>query len=366
MPFIENYQTEIYNKTFAELSGFTYEKKILISLHVDEDMDDLLFIPNTKIFLFSAPEGYGKHTLAAALGGHLKNDGYKYFFVDCEDVVEEEKEKIVLQGIFSDVFRYTSGSENEAGEVIGNHKFYIVFDNFDVICQNKDACKLLRKSFEAMVSEFSDYDCTCTIVGITANSGDIPAKIRKYMNVLELGLPDEEGRKEFFKKEFTFEIEESKEKFVPYASETPEAALAALTEGLSFGELQRMTLFAKLYYRRKVEENGADFELYMESGIKEKNYFLDEDDVKYIVKSIRKGRPVITNSGQAVSAASQVVYMQAPGMGQIPYGMNPYAASVAEIDDPDVLDLSLFSEIEKEEAENEENDLDEDLKEYDL
>ena len=80
MSFIENYRAEVSDQSFENLSGFGYEKMILTSLHANKRMDDLLIVPNTKLFLFIGPEGYGKHSLANAMSNYLYDYDYDY---DC-------------------------------------------------------------------------------------------------------------------------------------------------------------------------------------------------------------------------------------------------------------------------------------------
>lgn len=356
MPFIENYEATVSDQAFEQLYGLNYEKTILTSLHARRKMDELLIIPNTKLFLFVGPEGYGKHSLANALSNYLYDYDYEYFYVDCDELVEEGKEATAIHGIFSDVFHFTAARETEDGERIDSRKFYIVLDEFDKICHNKKVCKLLKKSFECLESDYSEYDCECIVVAIAERPEDVPAKLRQHMNVLRLELPSEEDRKQFFEAEFTFylDMEDSKEEgFLPYASEAGARAMAEMTEGLSYAELRKVILQSKLYYRQQVANAKMDFELYSAYVKDEQIGFLKEDDVKEIVNHVLGGRAIQKAEVSGTAAMPQIVYVGAPaGMPTTNIETSPvfprYKTNPQDVDDPDVVNLHLYNTIKEE------------------
>lgn len=355
MSFIENYRANISDQSFENLSGFSYEKTILTSLHSNRRMDDLLIVPNTKLFLFIGPEGYGKHSLANALSNYLYDYDYEYFYVDCEELADEGKELAAMHGIFSDIFQYTAAGIDEDGRRFRGNKFYVVLDGFDKVCRNNNVCKLLRKSFDCLESDYSQYDCECIIAAITEKPEEIPAKIRQYMNVLRLELPGEEDRKTFFEQEFTFYLDEEDDAengFVPYDSEMGARAMAELTEGLSYAELRKVVLQAKLYYRQQVARARMDFELYKENVKEERIGFLTDDDVRAIVRRVAGGRVAEKMQSQS-AAAPQIIYVGAANGIQAANGTmaavnNAYFPNVNSVEDPDVVDLNMYNQIKKE------------------
>lgn len=354
MSFIENYRANVSDQSFDSLSGFGYEKTILTSLHSNRRMDDLLIVPNTKLFLLIGPEGYGKHSLANAMSNYLYDYDYEYFYVDCEELADEGNELASMHGIFSDIFQYTAASIDEEGRRFRNSRFYVVLDGFDKICRNKNVCKLLRKSFDCLESDYSEYDCECIIAAITEKPEEIPAKIRQYMNVLRLNLPNEEDRKVFFEQEFTFYLSEedtAEDGFVPYDSETGARAMAELTEGLSYAELRKVVLQAKLYYRQQVARARMDFELYKENVKAERIGFLTDDDVRAIVHRVKSGRVEEKVSAQGMSMP-QVIYVGAPNGMPVSNGMMavqaPYLQYANSAEDPDVVDLNMYNRIKEE------------------
>ena len=357
-PFdILEYKQPTWLQKLDDLSGFRYEKSLMKAICQYSDLDGYFYIPCSKVFLISGPEGYGKHTLAKAFSNELCQNGYEFFLIDGELLMEEEDVVEIIRALFEDIIRSTIPDE----ETEFYRGYYILFDHFDALCGEKEICDLFARFFEMIDFDVTDYDCKCIMSCIAEDMNDIPIKVRKYMNIFELELPDEEDRKEFFGKEFLVykDPDNLQEEMIPVEADYPANSLAEITDHFTYGELRKLVLQGKLYYKAKVGTMFVD----LMKPYKENGKFLTMDEVKVIVSHIRRGkRKPVPKDNNMQSHGTQMPPIIINGVtgavgNQSVAGMGTYQGSYHEdyqgdlsaAEKKDFVDLRLFDSINEEE-----------------
>lgn len=353
-PFdILEYKQPGWLQALDSLSGFRYEKSLMKAICQHEDLDRFFYIPCPKVFLISGPDGYGKHTLAKAFANELSQFGYEFFLFDGELLMKEGDTGETLRALFEEIIRSTIPDE-ETGIC---HGYYILFDHFDVLCKEKEICDLLSHFFDLIDFDDTDYDCNCIFSCIANDMTDIPVKVRKYMNIFELELPDEEDRKEYFRKEFLVYKDPGrlKEAMIPVNADFPDLSLAKITQDFTYGELRKVVLQGKLYYKTKIGNLFPDIvEPYRENG-----EFLTMDEMEVIVSHIRRGkRKPVQKDNNVPSYAAQIPQIVINGLAgavgnqggnQGMTTMRSYQANPSQEEQKDFVDLQLFDSINEDE-----------------
>lgn len=314
---MDDYKKEVGELSFEDLYGLEYEKMILSSLQSFEGMDELLMLPNTRLFLFTGPSGYGKHTLAHAFAVELSEMDYEFFSVDGELLAEEENAAEILSALFRQMLIETN-PEDEEGNQIAHRKCYLLLEHLDKLCEDRKACTILSRIFSVLNDEYQEYCCHDLVIAATAaDLGDIPEQIRVHLQVMELQPPKEMERQEYFEYELTLKVEVDGEtyEFIPVAADDPEMYLSQLTNGFSYAELRKVAMLIKMYYKQTMNDlYSGDFEG-AEKDIKNSKNYVSEDYVKRIVNRIKMEKQAANRKQnmQAQQLAPQIVYVNGDG-----------------------------------------------------
>lgn len=360
---LEDYRKETPEYTLEDLYGLEYEKTILRALNPFQEMDEMLVLPYTRLFLFFGPDGYGKHTLAEAYAGELSGLGYEYFAIDGEELLEEENAAGILRALFCELFRVTSAKELSDGVPdIEQRRCYLVIDHLDALCADKEVSAILARMLKLLDSDDVEYATKSVVIcGISSELSDIPNKIRAHMNGLELQLPKQEQRMEYFADELTFEVEDEENdaeySYIPVEAGVPEVYLAEKTAGFSYGELRKLVMLIKMYYKQAMyQECEGNFRRVVKN-VKASKTLVTQELIETMVERLKKEKSEaakvsnLQNTGQA----PQVIFVGGEGIAQ--NGMyatsNQYAGYPQNLSmpaqgpknnfDEDVVDVNRFA-----------------------
>ena len=194
---LDDFKYEGFDENLDNVAGREYEKAQLLASMTDQAYDELLYMPNCSKFLLTGPTGYGKSYLAKCYAQSLKENQYELYHIDCESIMEEEDPDQIWQDIFREVLEKT----HPEGDY--EQKMYLYLENIDVLKDNKKCTKLVAASLKAL----SDADCRCIVLCTDIDGTSIPTVILRQFTIMELGLPDEDERREYFQSLLGFEIE---------------------------------------------------------------------------------------------------------------------------------------------------------------
>lgn len=350
-------QMDDYKKLPGELSlddlyGLSYEKMILRALYPFEGMDEVLLLPNTRLLLFAGPDGYGKHTLAHAFAGELSALDYEFFVVDGELLAEEENAADVLGELFGQMLMATNPMDRN-GNLIEHRKCYLVLEHLDKLCEDKKACIILARMFALLNADDPDYYFNdLVIAGTAVNLGDIPDSIRMHMQILELQLPEEKERREYFLDALTLEIEEEGKtySFMPIVAGVPEIYLGELTKGFTYADMRKVVMLIKMCFKQTIStQYNGDFAKAAKD-IKSAKNFLNQDYVEMIIDRIKNEKKAAQKKKEVLmqGQAPQIVYVNGGGSMQFAQTNGVNMASVSKGAEPknnyneDVVDITRF------------------------
>lgn len=323
---------------FEDMCGREYEKELLLSSVFENDFNELLYITNFSFYLASAPKGYGKAYLAMCYAQTLKENGYHVHRINFAEIMKDEGNDALLKTLFNELIERTD-PDGESSE-----KIYIYFENFKLIFE--------EEKYETIVLEalkkISDLDCKCIIYTTTEDITIISTNFLTMMDIMELDLPDESARREFFEKFLRVNVinpsndEEVKEIYPinisaqETESEHKELDILSIycakeTEGLSFGQLEKIRIILMKVLKTKLMRltNGMCDDALWSHVTMGKMYCIDEEGFEEIVYKVRKSGETMryTENASGVSSVNasqpQIVYAMPPGM---PGGMMNYGS----------------------------------------
>lgn len=352
---LEGFKYEGFDENLDDVSGYSYVIAQFQAAVVDEPYDELLSLPNCSRFLLMAPAGYGKSYLAKCFSCTAQENGYQLYHIDCEEIMEEDDPDQLFREIFRDVLELSHPEGSEEGKV------YLYMEHMEALSENRKCIKIVSRALEAVAAA----DCRCIVVLTALDAAQVPIAILRQFTVLELGLPDEDERREYFESLLGYEVKErdgeSSIVFYPLNVMTEdlsgevseeeranECALLALycaekTDGLSFGQLEEVLLLLGRKLKRRLQEiTDGDPDNTLAQIKMGKEYIIPEEEFLEIISKVKKtgalllqaqkaGRSV--TNGAAVVGQPQIVYAQAPMMmpGMMP-GMSGYG-TVQSADD---------------------------------
>lgn len=322
---LHEYQSEIQEYSLDDLHGLEYEKMMLRASYPFAELDRDLELPNTRLFLFAGPNGYGKHTLAEAYANELSQFGYEFFKVDGELLIEDGNAVEVLRELFAKLLQITTPDLGRDIEVVEHRKCFVLFDHLDVLCADSKACSLLTKMFALLDSDDLDYCLNhLAIAGITTNLCDIPELVRMSMNVFELELPDQEQRMEYFIEMLTVEIEDvendTTHSIIPVEAGVPEVYLAELTQGFTYAELKRFVFLIKMCYKQSMNSLHKGHFRRVVKDVRISKNFVKQDFVEMIIDRMKREKKAAERkvNTQSAGQAPQVIVVGGQGNQQGP------------------------------------------------
>ena len=379
---LDDFEYEGFDENLDAVSGREYEKAQFLASVAEQAYDELLYMPNCSKFLLIGPTGYGKSYLAKCYAQTLKEKDYKLYYIDCEDIMDEDEPESIWKEIFRDVLEKTH-PEGDYEE-----KMYLYLEHLDLLKDNKKCTKLFAASIKAL----AEADCRCIIVSTDIDGTSIPASILRQFTIMELGLPDEEERRAYFQSVLGFEIEnpydeEDTRTFYPLdvsadATKQDEddseeeidliaTYCAEETKDLSFGQLEQVLHQVNRTLKARLQEitDGDASAVFSHIKSGKKHYVVTEEEFHAIITKVKKSGNVlrqsegklnsvannfVANGTNTVVSQPQIVYAAPPmmmqgmpmgnGYGMPGYGMaqnvvNPQEQlleSVANSDDPEV------------------------------
>ena len=315
---LSDYAYDGFRADLEEVSGFAYEKTQLFASMVQEDYDGILFVPCCSKFLLTGPEGYGKSYLANCFSQTLKDAGYSLYRIDCEDIMEEESPENIWKELFDGIMEKTDP------DAYDNEKVFLYLENLDVLKDNKKCTKVVA----SFLKKLSDLDRICIVVSISETGMDIPMPILKQFVVLELDIPDEDSRREFFEKVLGFSVTNPDDpdetiEFSPldFSVGTEEEAIngfnqlsvlagfcAEKTEGLSFGQLDLIVnQLVKKAKARLINGTSGNAEFIFSCIQQNNGYIVTEEEFDDIIDRVKQAGKLLEQKETKVESTNSAI-----------------------------------------------------------
>lgn len=331
---LHEYQSEIQEYSLEDLQGMEYEKMILRASYPFAELDRDLELPNTRLFLFAGPNGYGKHTLAEAYAHELSQFGYEFYKVDGEALTEDGNAAEVLKALFTKLLQITTPDLGQDAEVVEHRKCFVLFDHLDVLCKDSKACSLLANMFALLDSDDLKYCLNhLAIGGITTNLCDIPEVVRRSMNVFALELPNQEQRMEYFVEMLTVEIEDvendTSHPIIPVEAGVPEVYLAELTEGFTYADLKRLVFLIKMCYKQSMNSLHKGHYRRVVKDVRISKNFVSQDFVEMIIDRMKREKKAAEQKENTQSAGQAPQVIVVGGQEHAQGSVNQMAAMAA-------------------------------------
>lgn len=332
---LDEKELDMYDE-FEVVCGRDYEKKLLRAAIFNNDYNELLLINDFSMFLVTAPQGYGKSYLAKCYARELTSNGYRVHEIDCEEIMEDENSDTLLKRLFDEVIERTD-PDGESEE-----KIYLCLKNFRMVSEEKKYEKIVLEAFK----KIDALNCKCIILATDEDVTSISKNILTVMDIIELGLPDQSERREFFASYLGVDVEnplndEEIETIYPInisAQETEHDErdnlaqyCAEHTEGLSFGQLKKVNQILEKILKSKLVEmtNGMSDDALWSQISMGKNYCIDEEAFDEIVSKVRRVGALMSHKENCFGdnpvnnvSQPQIIYAMPPGIqgGMVGYG----------------------------------------------
>lgn len=195
-------------KTLDKLLVQTYWVRLMKTVVPVPELDSMLGVRPSEAFLYCGPVGTGKHTLAMALAGTLKSQGYRYYQIAGWDLNEDMELRL----------------ETILRQVDPEHPALLQFENLHR-CENADALAACLAQMIALCRQ-AKLPVFFIVIG---QEEELPAMLLRELMVCRFTLPDLEERSRFYGSALS--------KSFPLQMGLDATDLASASEGLDWQQL---------------------------------------------------------------------------------------------------------------------------------
>jgi len=211
------------DKNLDKLLVQTYWVRLMKTVVPVPELDGMLGIRASEAFLYCGPVGTGKHTLAMALAGTLREQGYRYYQISGRDLNEDMECRL----------------ETVLRQVDGDHPALLQLENLRS-CTEPDA---LASCLAQMISLCRQAKLPVVFVLIEQDEDAVPAVLLRELLVCRFKLPEITERERFYSSALS--------KSFPLQMGLDATDLASASDGLDW---QQMVLSLQLMVRGLKEQ----------------------------------------------------------------------------------------------------------------
>lgn len=234
--YFEKYRVDMPAEPLWEgLVGADEYHSILDGIIFDSVLDNHQYkVSLFQTFLFHGSFGSGKSSFASAIAADCSKCGYVCIeipgFAFYGDTEEKTAEKVTefMEELKDKIF--------ESDEI----HYFIFIDDFSFIASSKLACRIFK-----YYKEHLDGIVNCVLVSTIESLEDVDSSVLKAFTVCRFENPSREERVEYWNRVI-------KKKFVPLITvelQIGDDLMADMTDGFSYGMLNRLTEMMMLYVR---------------------------------------------------------------------------------------------------------------------